>query len=93
MFVQYRNIEDAGKAWGYLKDASFNNHRITVEFKRRQDKREFDNSGNTVFLLQTAKQLWEQMVQFKASYLQNRSPSSPALVFPNSLSPYALCCV
>ena len=87
MFVQYRNIEDAGKAWGYLKDASFNNHRITVEFKRRQDKREFDNSSNTVFLLQTAKQLWEQMVQYKASYLQNRSPSSPALVFPNSLSP------
>ena len=87
VFVQYRNIEDAGKAGGYLKDALFDKHRINVEYKRKQDKREFDNANNTVFLLSTAKQLWQQMSKFKANYLQNRAAPSPALVFPNTLSP------
>lgn len=76
-----------GKAWGYLKDALFDNHRITVEYKRKQDKREFDNANNTVFLSSVAKQLWQQMSKFKANYLQNRAAPSPALVFPNTLSP------
>ena len=59
----------------------------TVFVQYRNIEREFDNANNTVFLSSVAKQLWQQMSKFKANYLQNRAAPSPALVFPNTLSP------
>lgn len=88
IFIQYRNIEDASIAWGYLKDEEYKGQLMKFEFKKKQDKREFENENKPVFLNDKAKQLWSQMMVFKNTFVQNKSIQIPSLIFPNDLSPY-----
>ena len=98
IFIQYRNIEDAGivlsssfsltlQAWGYLKDEQFAGAKLEVEYKKKQDKREFESAFKPVFLSAVAEQLWKQLTQFKERFVgQNPRGPVPSLVFPNDLS-------
>ena len=99
VFIQYRNIEDAGivlllpfypsfpQAWGYLKDEQFAGAKLEVEYKKKQDKREFESAFKPVFLSAVAEQLWKQLTQFKERFVgQNPRGPVPSLVFPNDLS-------
>lgn len=90
MYIQYRNIEDASIAWGYMKDELYKDQLMKIEFKRKQDKKELSIENHPIFLNDTAKQLWNQMLVFKNTFIQNRGSQVPSLIFPNDLSAYAL---
>ena len=75
------------QAWGYLKDEQFAGAKLEVEYKKKQDKREFESAFKPVFLSAVAEQLWKQLTQFKERFVgQNPRGPVPSLVFPNDLS-------
>lgn len=75
------------QAWGYLKDEQFAGAKLEVEYKKKQDKREFESGFKPVFLSTVAEQLWKQLTQFKERFVgQNPRGPVPSLVFPNDLS-------
>ena len=86
IFIQYRNIEDASIAWGYMKDEMYKGQLMKFEFKKKTDRREFNPENKPVFLNDIAKQLWNQMLVFKNTFVQNRNAQIPSLIFPNDLS-------
>lgn len=77
----------SSQAWGYLKDEQFAGAKLEVEYKKKQDKREFESAFKPVFLSAVAEQLWKQLTQFKERFVgQNPRGPVPSLVFPNDLS-------
>ena len=87
IFIQYRNIEDASIAWGYMKDEDYKGQRMKFEFKKKQDRREFEPENQQIFLNDKARQLWNQMTVFKNTFVQGHAVQIPSLIFPNDLSP------
>ena len=87
VFIQYRNIEDAGISWGYLKESILSGVPMNVEYKKRTDRREFDPCNSPVFLSTIAQQIWTQVTTFKSKFVQKNSGTVPSLVFPHDLSP------
>lgn len=87
VFIQYRNIEDAGISWGYLKESILSGIPMNVEYKKRTDRREFDPCNAPVFLSTIAQQIWTQVITFKSKFVQKNSGTVPSLVFPHDLSP------
>lgn len=69
-----------------MKDEKYKDQLMKFEFKKKQDKREFEEENHPVFLSDVAKQLWNQMLVFKNTFIQGRGNQVPSLIFPNDLS-------